>query len=103
MKKIAFGLSTVAYLKLIEKGVPKEKLGLLALPLTPFEVVLPLLISRYTNGPNPLSIFTKAYPFRFEKKILLKIKIVGFYFHFFKKKDPSWFHNCIMGVYNTLV
>ncbi len=64
--KIAFGLHTVAYLKLIEKGVPKEKLGLLALPLTPFEVVLPLLISRYTNGPNPLRIFTNAYPFRLE-------------------------------------
>jgi MFS transporter, PAT family, solute carrier family 33 (acetyl-CoA transportor), member 1 len=54
-------------LKLIEKGVPKEKLGLLALPLTPFEVVLPLLISRYTNGPNPLRIFTNAYPFRLVK------------------------------------
>lgn len=51
-------------LKIIEAGVPKEKLSLLAVPLTPLQIVLPLLISRYTNGPNPFNFFIKAIPFR---------------------------------------
>ena len=61
----------MAYLKLIEKGVPREKLGLLALPITPLEIALPILISRYTNGPNALSIFVKAYPFRLFASLLI--------------------------------
>ena len=61
---MAFAIQSMAYLKLIEKGVPKEKLGLLALPITPLEIALPILISRITNGPKPLNIFIKAYPFR---------------------------------------
>ena len=55
----------MTYLKLIEKGVPKENLGLLAIPLTPFEIILPLLVSKYTNGPKPLNIFVNTYPFRY--------------------------------------
>ena len=55
----------MVYLKLIEKGVAKESLGLLAIPLTPFEIVLPVLISKYTNGPKPLTTFFKVYPFRY--------------------------------------
>ncbi|CAF0891900.1 unnamed protein product [Brachionus calyciflorus] len=62
--KIAFGLQSMIYLKLIEKGVARESLGILAIPLTPFEIVLPLLISRFSNGPKPLSIFINTYPFR---------------------------------------
>jgi PAT family acetyl-CoA transporter-like MFS transporter 1 len=54
----------MSYLKLIEAGVPKEKLGLLAVPLTPLQILLPLVISRYTNGPNPLNFFIKSIPFR---------------------------------------
>jgi PAT family acetyl-CoA transporter-like MFS transporter 1 len=63
--KIAFALYSMAYLKLIEKGVPKEKLGLLAIPLTPIQVGLPILASRLTNGPKPLSYFIQAYPYRY--------------------------------------
>lgn len=54
----------MTYLKLIEKGVPKEKLGLLAIPITPIEIVLPLLVSRYSNGPRPLDFYVKSYPWR---------------------------------------
>ena len=62
----------MAYLKLIEKGVPKEKLGLLALPITPLEIALPILISRFTTGPKPLNFFIKAYPYRLFKKFTFK-------------------------------
>ena len=51
-------------LKLIEKGVAKEKLGLLAVPLTPLQIILPLVISKYSNGPEPLTLLLKTVPLR---------------------------------------
>lgn len=63
----------MSYLKLIEAGVPKEKLGLLAVPLTPLQIFLPLVISRYTNGPNPLNFFIKSIPFRLISVIVIAV------------------------------
>ncbi|CAL8372982.1 acetyl-coenzyme A transporter 1 [Gadus morhua] len=54
----------VTGLKLVEAGVPKEKLALLAVPMVPLQILLPLIISKYTAGPRPLDIFYKAFPFR---------------------------------------
>ena len=54
----------MSYLKMIDSGVPKDKLALLAVPLTPLQIVLPLLISKYTNGPQPFNLFIQAIPFR---------------------------------------
>lgn len=51
-------------LKLVEAGVPKETLALLAVPLVPLQILLPLVISKYTAGPRPLDVFHKAFPFR---------------------------------------
>ncbi|PRD32018.1 UNVERIFIED_CONTAM: Acetyl-coenzyme A transporter 1 [Trichonephila clavipes] len=63
--KIAFAATdSVTGLKLIEAGVQKEHLALLAVPMVPLQILLPLLISHYTNGPKPLSVFLAAYPFR---------------------------------------
>ncbi|XP_064642289.1 acetyl-coenzyme A transporter 1-like [Lineus longissimus] len=55
---------SITGLKLIEKGVPKEKLALLAVPMVPIQVLLPIVISKYTAGPKPMNIFLKAIPFR---------------------------------------
>lgn len=52
-------------LKLVEAGVPKEQLALLAVPMVPLQIVLPLIISKYTAGPRPLDLFYKAFPFRY--------------------------------------
>lgn len=62
--KIAFALHSVTFLKLIDSGVSRESLGLLAGVATPFEILLPVLISKWTNGPSPLHFFIEAYPFR---------------------------------------
>ncbi|XP_028320186.1 acetyl-coenzyme A transporter 1 [Gouania willdenowi] len=63
--KVGFSAAdTVTGLKLIEAGVPKEQLALLAVPMVPLQILLPVLISRYTAGPRPLDIFYKAFPFR---------------------------------------
>lgn len=63
--KIGFSAAdAVTGLKLVESGVPKEQLALLAVPMVPLQILLPLIISKYTAGPRPLDIFYKAFPFR---------------------------------------
>jgi len=54
----------VTSLKLIDAGVPKDKLALLVIPLVPLQIVLPLIISKYTTGPKPMEVYIKAYPYR---------------------------------------
>ena len=54
----------VTGLKLMEAGVPKEQLALLAVPMVPLQILLPVIISKYTAGPRPLDVFYKAFPFR---------------------------------------
>ncbi|CAO1416279.1 unnamed protein product [Diamesa tonsa] len=63
--KISFAAcDSVTTLKLIDYGIPKEKLALLAVPLVPLQIVLPLIISKYTTGPRPMNVYIKAIPYR---------------------------------------
>ncbi|XP_016862952.1 acetyl-coenzyme A transporter 1 isoform X4 [Homo sapiens] len=63
--KIGFSAAdAVTGLKLVEEGVPKEHLALLAVPMVPLQIILPLIISKYTAGPQPLNTFYKAMPYR---------------------------------------
>lgn len=63
--KIGFSSTdSVMALKLVEAGIPKERLGLMAIPLIPLQLVMPLVIAKYTTGPKPLDIFLKAIPYR---------------------------------------
>ncbi|XP_063297091.1 acetyl-coenzyme A transporter 1 [Pelobates fuscus] len=63
--KIGFSAAdAVTGLKLVERGVPKEHLALLAVPMVPLQILLPLIISKYTAGPKPLNVSHKAMPFR---------------------------------------
>lgn len=63
--KIGFSATdSVMTLKLVEAGIPKEQLGLMAVPLIPLQIALPFVISKYTNGPRPLDIMVKAIPYR---------------------------------------
>lgn len=63
--KVGFSAAdAVTGLKLVEAGVPKEQLALLAVPMVPLQILLPVIISKYTAGPRPLDIFYKAFPFR---------------------------------------
>lgn len=54
----------VTMLKLSDYGVPKDKLALLAIPLMPLQIILPVIISKYTAGPRPLDVLIRAYPYR---------------------------------------
>ncbi|KAL3862609.1 hypothetical protein ACJMK2_008565 [Sinanodonta woodiana] len=63
--KVAFAAAdSLSGLKLIEAGMPKERLALFAVPMVPIQIILPLIISKFTAGPRPLDIFLKAMPFR---------------------------------------
>ncbi|CAD7003747.1 unnamed protein product [Ceratitis capitata] len=63
--KVTFAASdAVTSLKLIDAGVPKEKLALLVVPIIPLQIVLPLVVSRYTHGPRPMEVYVKAIPYR---------------------------------------
>lgn len=60
--KVGFAAAdSVTGLKLLEAGLHRENLALLAIPLVPVQIVLPLLISKHTGGRSPLDVFLKAY------------------------------------------
>ncbi|XP_078488430.1 acetyl-coenzyme A transporter 1 [Ciona intestinalis] len=62
--KIGFASESIVALKLIECGIHKETLAMLAIPLTPLQIALPVIIAKYTSGPRPLDIFLKAIRYR---------------------------------------
>lgn len=69
--KVTFAAcDSVTSLKLIDAGVPKEKLALLAVPLVPLQIILPLVISKYTTGPRPMNVYLKAIPYRIVFSVL---------------------------------
>lgn len=55
---------SVTSLKLVEAGLPKDKLALLAIPMVPLQIFLPLVVSKYTTGAKPMEVYIKAIPFR---------------------------------------
>ncbi|XP_077257319.1 acetyl-coenzyme A transporter 1 isoform X2 [Temnothorax americanus] len=63
--KIGFSAcDAVTSLKLIEAGFPKEKFAFMAVPMIPLQIILPLIISKYTAGPRPMDVYMKAMPYR---------------------------------------
>lgn len=54
-------VDSLTVLKFTEAGVPKEKLALLSIPLTPLQIFLPLYISKFTAGPRPMDTFLTAF------------------------------------------
>ncbi|KAF2361569.1 Acetyl-coenzyme A transporter 1 [Trinorchestia longiramus] len=63
--KIGFAATdALTALKLTEAGVPKDQLAFLSVPLTPVQLLLPWLVSRYTTGPKPMDVYLQAFPCR---------------------------------------
>jgi PAT family acetyl-CoA transporter-like MFS transporter 1 len=58
--KIGTAAESVFTLKLIEKGVSKEKISLLAMPLGTVSIVWPLVLSKYTAKNNPFMMYLKV-------------------------------------------
>lgn len=63
--KIGFAAAdAVTGLKLIEEGVPREHLAMVAVPMVPIDIVLAIVITKYMSSERPLDVFLKAMPFR---------------------------------------
>lgn len=63
--KLSFSAcDAVTSLKLIDHGIPKEKLAMLAIPLVPLQLLLPLIMSKHITGKFPMNFYIKAIPFR---------------------------------------
>ncbi|XP_064598931.1 acetyl-coenzyme A transporter 1-like [Liolophura sinensis] len=63
--KIGFAAAdSLTSLKLIEAGLPKERLALFAVPMVPVQIALPLIISKFTTGPRPMNVWLGAFPVR---------------------------------------
>ncbi|KAL4220930.1 hypothetical protein ACF0H5_019196 [Mactra antiquata] len=59
--KIAFAATdALSVLKMTEAGMPKTTVALFAVPMVPVQIVLPIIISKYTAGPRPMNVFLKA-------------------------------------------
>merc|ERR1719369_1202651 len=99
--KVGFAAADAASgLKLVEAGVPKDKLAMLAIPMMPLQIILPWIISKYTAGPRPMDVFVKAIPCR----LVLCLVMAGLVYitPSFKEEDGSFpfhYYCLVVGVY----
>ena len=62
-----FGFSaaeSISNLKLVEFGVPNDKIAQLQLPMIPVKIIFTVLLSRYTVGPQPMNAWMGSFPCR---------------------------------------
>lgn len=91
----------ITTLKLIEYGIPKDKIALFSIPLVPVQILLPFVISRYTTGKYPMTFYIKAFPFR----LLLTVIIASFVYATpsmiaGRGKDiPAYYYIAIVSIY----
>lgn len=99
--KVGFSAAdSMTGLKLIESGMQKQTLAMFAIPMIPIQIVLPLIISKFTSGPKPMSVFLKAMPFRLMLGLLYAF-IVWLSSQVQEKKGefPTYFYVLILGSY----
>merc|ERR1712083_369271 len=84
----------------IEKGVPKEKIVMLALPMIPVKILFTLFITRYTVGPRPMNVWLASFPFRL--LLCLAMVLVVYITPNFKLEDGSFpisYYGMVLFVY----
>jgi len=94
-----FGVSaaeSMANLKLIEKGFPKEKIALLEIPM----IFVKIFVSKFTVGPKPMNVWIVAFPLRLF--FCLALTLVVFIAPKVMMDDgsfPSEFYAAVIGVF----
>ncbi len=63
------------FLKLVEVGVPKEKIGLLTIPLTPLNFILPFMIGKVLKDQNYFKHFTLSVLIRSATVVIFSVWI----------------------------
>lgn len=99
--KIAFAAAdSLSGLKLIEAGMSKTTLAMFAVPLIPVQIILPLIISKYTAGPKPMNVFLKAVPPRLMIGVLYAYVVyLSHYVQDTPGKFPTYFYALMLGSY----
>lgn len=99
--KIGFSATdSVTGLKLIENGVPKDKLAMLSVPMIPLQILLPLVISHYIAGPKPMDIFLRAMPPRLLVGLVMAWAVyVTPTFQLEDGQFPYYYYILIVGIY----
>lgn len=70
--KVGFAaVDAISGLKLIESGVPKERMGLIAVVTLPFQIVCPVIIGKYMTS-QPMSIWVRGFNFRLVSGLVLQ-------------------------------
>lgn len=101
--KVSFAAcDAVTTLKLIDHGIPKDKLALLAIPLVPLQILLPLVISKHTTGKYPMNIYIKAIPFRLMLTLAIAILVwaTPMILNGRKHDIPIYFYVLILAIYS---
>ncbi|XP_060877593.1 acetyl-coenzyme A transporter 1-like isoform X2 [Metopolophium dirhodum] len=63
--KIGFAATdSVAVLKLIDAGVPKDDIVFIKTTMFVVKIILPLVVAKYTSGPKPMNVYLTATPIR---------------------------------------
>lgn len=69
--QIAFATSSIRSLKMIEAGVPKDKLGMLNAPFQIVQILTPIFFGNLVVVSKPLDLFLKIYPVRMIVTLIL--------------------------------
>jgi MFS transporter, PAT family, solute carrier family 33 (acetyl-CoA transportor), member 1 len=99
--KVCFAaVDAITTLKLVDYGIPRDKIALLSIPLVPVQIMLPFIISRFTTGPYPLKFYIKAFPYRLLMTVVIAV------FVFFtpsmidrEKEVPVYYYAAIITIY----
>lgn len=63
----------ITNLKLIDYGVPRDKIAILNIPSFVVQLILPAVVSKYTAGKYPMRFYVGAFPFRLFFGVLIAI------------------------------
>jgi len=81
---------TVTGLKLLEEGVPKEHLAMMAVPMVPIDIILPVVITKYMSSQRPLDVLLRGMPFRYEIVLIIVILFcTSYYSPFFSSSSVN--------------
>ncbi|KAG7188580.1 hypothetical protein KM043_008210 [Ampulex compressa] len=98
--KIGFSAcDAVTGLKLVEAGIPKEKFALMAVPMIPLQIFLPLAISKYTVGPRPMDVYIKAMPYRLAFGLVAAFLVWVTPYLVMNYQVPAYYIIALIGIY----
>jgi len=49
---------------MVEYGMPKEDMAMMATPMIAFSIAVPLIVQRWTSGPNSMQVYLYSIPMR---------------------------------------